>query len=298
MAYNADFAPASSTPTSKLNYCPDCAEEQSEPEDDGTCPICAATLEATPPPLLTPPHSNSTLGSTASSAAGPAPLAALGSVSSTGSATSPAGPSILAAAEQMAAIRTLMPGRGDESDLALAMELSLAQASSNSSGRAASTAAVAELPRYLIEDDRCSALHEIVLEVGLQVNSRDIEGGRSSSMSNSNGNRSDSSDSSESKCDGSSQQLMPERYYFETEMAAFSPLPPPEWQALGSSTTLPLPRAPLVWGSPEEGNAPFEDEDALQGSVVVLRRGGGATFAAKALRAQAAGALAVVRLKS
>ena len=303
MAYNADFAPASSTPTLRLSFCPDCAEEQNEPEDDGTCPICAAILEA-PPPLPPPPHSSNALGSIASSAANSTPNPAVGSSSSTGSAASAAGP--LASAEQMAAIQALMPGQGDDSDLALAMELSLAQASSNSSGRAASTTAIAELPRYTIEDDRCSALHEIVLEVGLQIEPGGVDDASanspssdftSSSSSTSHDNASNNSDRSGIQCAKVLPHLMPERYNFETEMAAFSPLPPPEWQASGSQS-LPLPSMPLVWGLPEEGNAPFDNAEAMNGSVVVLRRGGGATFAAKALRAQAAGALAVVRLTS
>jgi hypothetical protein len=194
-------------------------------------------------------------------------------------------------------------GGDQDPALSLAMELSMAQAS-GSGGRATSAAAVAALPRFAVEDDRCSALHEVVLEVAVLAHASDSGGSRSDS------DNASSSSSTRTITSSSGDALPPQpplsqRYYFETQVAAFSALPPPERPASSSLPSppsppspplLPLPSAPLVWGVPEEGHLPFANADALSGSVVLLRRGGGATFAAKALRAQAAGAVAVVRV--
>jgi hypothetical protein len=193
-------------------------------------------------------------------------------------------------------------GGDQDPALSLAMELSMAQAS-GSGGRAASAAAVAALPRFAVEDDRCSALHEVVLEVAVLPHASD-RGGSWSESDNAGSSSSTSTIASSSVDALPPLPPLPQRYYFETQVAAFSALPPPERPASSSLPSppsppllpLPLPCAPLVWGVPEEGHLPFANADALSGSVVLLRRGGGATFAAKALRAQAAGAVAVVRL--
>ena len=104
------------------------------------------------------------------------------------------------------------------------------------------------MPRFAVEDGRCTALHEVVLEV------RAASG---------------------------------ERVFFETQVAAFSALPPPE--AGGGAARL----RPLRRADPLEGDRALANGPELAGSIAVVRRGK-ATFASKALRAQAAGASAVV----
>ncbi len=68
---------------------------------------------------------------------------------------------------------------------------------------------------------------------------------------------------------------------------------------LGAFSRLPADATPrrICFGNPPFGDAPFQDAVDMEGAIVVLRRGI-CSFAAKALRAQDAGAAAVVILQT
>jgi len=84
----------------------------------------------------------------------------------------------------------------------------------------------------------------------------------------------------------------PKPAFFETQIAAFSALPEAH-----ASPVQAFRFAPLRFATPPEGDRAFDNAEELAGSIAVVARGK-ATFAAKALRAQAAGALAVVVVNS
>lgn len=91
--------------------------------------------------------------------------------------------------------------------------------------------------------------------------------------------------------------------FFETQIAAFSVLPSLEGSEGGVAggggggcgiCSSSAGGWPIVFGDPAEGHLPFSNAKVLKGALTVLKRGGATSFAAKALRAQEAGAIAVV----
>jgi len=115
----------------------------------------------------------------------------------------------------------------------------------------ASDVAIEALQRLNIGDARCSALHEVVLELF--------------------------------DC---SQEVETQRIFMETQIAGFSHVPTP----------MPV-SSNIVIGNPIEGDKEFENESRFHESIVLLKRGK-VSFVTKALRAQKAGARAVIIIQT
>ena len=146
-----------------------------------------------------------------------------------------------------------------------ALEIALTQsmnAASGAPGRGASAKVLEALPRITVTDERCSVLHVVALEVHAPG--------------------------------------APRPSFFEAQIAAFSALPEASSDADpadGPPNDAPPRLCPLVFAVPFEGDRDFDNAAALAGSITVVVRGK-CTFAAKALRAQAAGAVAMVVVNS
>mmetsp|Transcript_34004 Transcript_34004/g.67603 ORF Transcript_34004/g.67603 Transcript_34004/m.67603 type:complete len:425 (-) Transcript_34004:37-1311(-) len=226
--FPSDFPPTRRT-TAHKTYCRVCDDTYPETPEDEECPVCGAPLEVAPISAV---------------------YAALPETQGVQQGQLSAN---LLAEQQQFLTEQVGDGRTGE-EIALAMSMQVGDTSS----KAASSDAIRALQRFIVEDGRCSALHEVVLEL---LPTRVVTG-----------------------------QPPSKRVFFETQIAAFSELPPAEDQGDGGVGH----SLPICFGDPTEGNRPFNNGDAMKGAAVVLKRGGGATFAAKALRAQAAGAAAVV----